>query len=416
MVNNMKLTVDRINGGVSAGRRYSDYAVLYRVNELARTLETTFAKSGVPYKILGGNRFYDRKEIKDMLAYLTLTHSRSDDQRLKRVINEPKRKIGIATVEAVEKIAEQTGQYMFDVMRGAHQYDALKKSADKLYAFTEIIMKNQPEDRPSAVLDRLFVDTGYREMLLGEGIEGASRIDNVNELIAGALEYEKRCEEAGEEPTVAGYLDEIGLVSDLDKYDDDADAVVLMTIHSAKGLEFPVVFLAGMEDGIFPSDRNIGNEAEMSEERRLAYVAITRAKEKLYISYAKERTMYGRFGTGMLSCFIRKELPMSLVERDRPAFSASSFGRSNSFGGWNSGYGKTSAPQKKAPAPTASSGAGRFGVKMLPVGSVVMHQSFGEGVIVSAKDISGDVLYEVDFGTVGTKKLLATYARLTLKK
>ena len=413
-----KYIIDRINGGVSAGRRYSDYAVLYRVNEMARTLETTFAKSGVPYKILGGNRFYDRKEIKDMLAYLTLTHSRSDDQRLKRVINEPKRKIGSATVEAVERIAEQTGQYMFDVMRTAHQYEALKKSADKLFAFTEIILKNEPGDTPSSVLNRLFIDTGYREMLINEGIEGASRIDNINELIAGAIEYEKRCEEAGEEAGVAGYLDEIGLVSDLDKYDDDADAVVLMTIHSAKGLEFPVVFLAGMEDGIFPSDRNIGNDAEMSEERRLAYVAITRAKEKLYISYAKERTMYGRFGTGMLSCFIRKELPMSLVERDRPSYSGStpSFGRNNSFGGWNSGYGRSSAPQKKTSSPTASSGAGRFGVKMLPVGSVVLHQIFGEGVILSAKDISGDVLYEVDFGAAGKKKLLATYARLTLKK
>ena len=422
-----KYIIDRINAGVRLGRKYSDYAVLYRINEMARSLETTFAKSGVPYKILGGNRFYDRKEVKDMLAYLTLTNSKTDDQRLKRIINEPKRKIGAATVEAVERLAEQTGQYMFGVMRAAHQYEALKKSADKLFAFTEIIMNAELSfSEPSVMLNELFISSGYKAMLEAEGIEGESRIDNVNELIAGAIEYEKRCREAGEEPSVAGYLDEVNLVSDLDKYDDEADSVVLMTIHSAKGLEFPVVFLAGMEDGIFPSDRNIGNEAEMSEERRLAYVAITRAKEKLYITYAKDRMMYGRFGTGMLSCFIRKEMPASLVERDRPTYSpfvpgrgvGAGYGKNTAYG--SSGFGRPQHAAGRAGNSSSSartpSGAGKYGIKALPVGSVVNHEMFGEGVIISAKDMAGDVLYEVKFAVAGTKKLLATYARLTLKK
>ena len=417
-----KYIIDKINRGVkSLGRKYSDYAILYRVNELARSLETSFAKSGVPYKILGGMRFYDRKEIKDILAYVWLVNSRNDNLRLKRIINEPKRKIGSATVEAVEAIAAAESVSMFEVMRNAGRYEALGKSCDKLLAFTEIILSAERKCRkPSELIDELFITSGYREMLIGEGFEGEGKKDNVNELIAGAIEYEKRCEEAGAEPTLPGFLEEIALVSDLDKYEEGQDAVVLMTVHSAKGLEFPIVFLAGMEDGIFPSAQNIGDEEEMSEERRLAYVAITRAKEKLYITYTKNRTMYGRTNYNILSGFIRTEVPEELIEKEAPA-------AKSGFFSWQRGAGKDSysrggrseisrVPDIFGTKSEAAKASEKYGIQRIPVGARVMHAVFGEGVILSAKDLSGDVLYEVDFGGAGKKKLMATFAKLTVKK
>ena len=412
--------IDRIRAGVNNfGRKYSDYAILYRVNELARNLETAFAKSGLPYKILGGMRFYDRKEIKDMIAYLSLVNSKSDNLRLKRIINEPKRKIGAATVSAVEQIAAIEGVSMFRIMETAGEYAALSKSAEKLSGFCRFINEvGETYNLPSDILKAFFEKSGYREMLKAEGFEGEGKIDNVNEFIAGALEYEKRCEENGEEATLPSFLEEITLVSDVDKYDENSDAVVLMTIHSAKGLEFPVVFLAGMEDGIFPSLQNMISENEMSEERRLCYVAITRAKEKLYITYAKNRLMYGRTSYNTLSGFVRCELPETLIDRVGQR-GASKFGYS-SVGAGSGARGFTYQPVSKNSelkrAPDLSSGAGsavRYGVKKLEEGTRVSHSKFGEGVILSARDLSGDILYEVDFKNGGRKKLMATYARLT---
>lgn len=407
--------LDRIHAGVRGeGRHYRDYAVLYRVNELARSLETSFAKSGIPYRILGGQRFYDRKEIRDMLAYLSLVQTHGDDLRLRRVINEPKRKLGSATVEAVAQLAHMEGISMFAVMERAQEYPILAKSQDKLLAFVELILSvGRDCDRPSAMLDALFTRSGYRDMLVAEGFEGEGKIDHVNELIAGALEYEKRSEAEGEEATLAGFLEEISLVSDVDKYDEAADAVVLMTVHAAKGLEFPVVFLAGMEDGIFPSAQNLGIEEEMSEERRLCYVAITRAKERLYITYARNRTMYGRTASNCLSCFVRQEIPETLLERDVPPAAPP-----RAPLGYGAGIRRRTPPDlgELHRAPEIRSGAGRrraeqFGVQPLPVGARVRHALFGEGEIVSARDLGGDVLYEVRFA-IGVKKLMATFAKL----
>ena len=413
--------IDRIQNGVrSGGRKYSDYAILYRVNELARSLETSFAKSAVPYRILGGTRFYDRKEIKDMIAYLSVINTGSDTLRLKRIINEPKRKIGAATVEALEEIANAEGISVYDVMKKAESYTSLGKSAKKLVEFVEMIESVKREDKnPSDIILEIFEKSGYRDMLAGEGFEGEGKIDHVNELVAGAIEYEKRCGENDTTPTLFGFLEEVALVSDVDKYDENADAVVMMTVHSAKGLEFPVVFLAGMEDGIFPSTQNMSEPTEMSEERRLAYVAVTRAKEKLFITYAKNRMMYGKTNYSMLSCFIRNEVPESLLDkqmprREPPRSTASYFGvqsaRAASAAPSRSEFNRT--PDMFASAKNAT-GVKKYGIEKLSAGMAVSHPTFGNGVIVSAKDMGGDMLYEVNFESVGTKKLMATFAKLT---
>ena len=431
-----KYIIDTITKSVrNDGAKYSDFAILYRINELARSLETVFAKSGVPYRILGGQRFYDRKEIKDMVAYLSLINSKQDNLRLKRIINEPKRKIGDATVEAIERIALSEGVCMYDILGRAEQYTALAKSAPKLRAFYELIEGLKPlVHSPAQLIGDLFERSGYREMLKSEGFEGEGKIDNINELIAGAIEYEVRMEDVddGRGATLAGFLEEISLVSDIDKYDENADAVVMMTIHSAKGLEFPTVFISGMEDGIFPSEQNIMSEVEMGEERRLCYVAITRAKNKLYITYTKNRTMYGRTSYNILSSFIRKEVPEELLIKEGGYRTSSLEYRRSYGGGYNSSYNKSGgasggfgygngykkselsrSPAGIGAAKPKSATASSFGVKKFEAGTRVRHTAFGEGVILSAKDLGGDVLYEVKFASVGVKKLMATYARLT---
>ncbi len=413
--------IEKINQGVrNQGKKYSDYAILYRVNELARSLETTFAKSGVPYRILGGTRFYDRKEIRDIVAYLSVINTPSDSLRLKRIINEPKRKIGSATVEAVEAIAFREGLSMYEVMRRSSEYVALAKSVDKLRAFTDMMDGVREEGGlPSDIIRRVFERSGYSDMLTSEGFEGEGKRDNVNELIAGAMEYEKRCKDADIEPTLSGYLEDIALVSDVDKYDENADAVVMMTVHSAKGLEFPIVFLAGMEDGIFPSEQNMRDEEELSEERRLAYVAITRAKDKLYITYAKNRMMYGKTNYNMLSSFVRHEIPESILENDRPRRepprAAVSYYRPQAYA--NTYRAPERSEIKRAPDiyPQKRMGASSFGIERLEAGTKVSHVMFGDGVVVSAKDMGGDILYEVDFDTAGKKKLMATFAKLVKK-
>ena len=416
--------IETITRAVKAGeRKYSDFAVLYRVNELARSLETSFTKSGMPYKILGSMRFYDRKEIKDIIAYLAVINSPSDALRLKRIINEPKRKIGDATVAAVEELASLTGRTAYDVMAHANEYDVLSKSADKLLSFVRMIEGIKGAHKlPSELIESVFVDTGYRAMLEAEGFEGEGRINSINEFKSAADEYERRCADAGEEATLSGFLEEVALVSDVDKYDEDADAVVLMTIHAAKGLEFPVVFLAGMEDGIFPSSQNIGEAEEMSEERRLMYVAVTRAKEKLYITHAKSRTMYGRTGYNLLSVFVREELPERLVMHDAPrkapprmsvGYGATPYYSKNSQSvAQQRARSEINRPPDIFSQPKKRAVAEDFGVERFSAGTRVEHAMFGIGTVASARDMGGDVLYEVSFDSGVTKKLMATFAKL----
>ncbi len=411
--------IDRINKGIkTGGRKYSDYAVLYRVNALGRSLQTSFAKSGVPYRVVGDMGFYDRKEVKDMIAYLAVLISPFDNLRLRRIINEPKRKIGQTTVDAIEEIAGSEGLSMYDVVKNSASYTALAKSAPKLSEFSGIIEKVKAEKTlPSEMITALFEASGYKAMLEAEGFEGESKTENIKEFIGAAVEYEDRCNSSGIEPTAQGFMEEISLVADVDKYDETADAVVLMTIHAAKGLEFPVVFLAGMEDGIFPSAQNIGEPSEMSEERRLAYVAITRAKEALYITHARNRMMYGKTGFNPLSRFIKDELPKNLVFEDAPRRPAR-----QSYGTYASSYNRYNERQNDfaefrrsveiSEKKRQRAGAAEYGITKFAVGSRVCHDMFGEGTVLSSRDMGGDVLYEVRFDNGQTKKLMATFAKL----
>ncbi len=414
--------IDRINNVVkNHGRKYSDFAILYRVNELARSLETTFTKSGVPYKILGAMRFYDRKEIKDMIAYLSVINSGDDSLRLKRIINEPKRKIGNVTVDTVETIAAMEGISMYAVMKRAKDYTVLGKNSEKLSSFVELIEKIKRENTiPSEIIKAVFEESGYRNMLAAEGFEGEGKIGYVTEFITAAEEYEKRCKENSEEPSLTGFLEEISLISDIDKYDENADAVVLMTVHAAKGLEFPIVFLAGMEEGIFPSGQHLTEEDEISEERRLAYVAITRAKEKLYVTHTRSRMMYGKTGYNPLSRFIKEEIPPKLVDEERPrkepprsipnyGIRTSEKERSGSFGMFTNEVKRSSFNFSQNQRPKGAQG---FGLEKFNDGTRVRHMIFGDGIIVSSKDMGGDILYEVQFDSGVTKKLMATFAKL----
>ncbi len=394
---------------VKEKKRYSDFAVLYRVNEISRHLETTFAKSGLPYRLLGGMRFYERKEIKDILSYLYLILNHNDDGRLMRIVNEPRRKIGDKTMETVRALAAEEGISCFAVMKNAAVYPALQKSADKLSAFTALIESfDAALLHPSVLLPQVMEKTGYMDMLRAGGEAMKSDIDNLNELVSAAVEYEAKAEA----PSLFGFLEETALVSDIDKYDENADAVVLMTIHSAKGLEFPTVFLAGAEEGIFPGSASISNPEEMSEERRLAYVAITRAKDKLYVTSAAERLLYGSTQHHRPSRFIAEEIPAHLKESYRPerrAPSPTPAHRNTAHSTQFTGGGELARRAATATAPTSF----RSRPTALSVGDRVRHLLFGTGEIIAVRPMGGDTLYEIRFDNGATKKLMATYAKLT---
>ena len=395
-------------------RSYSDFAVLYRVNAQSGNLENIFAKSGVPYRLLGGTRFYDRKEIKDILAYLCIVNNPADNLRLKRIINEPKRKIGETTVRAIEMISEYEGVSMIDAMRNAENYTAISKSAGKLREFVAMIdaFAELSKTAPLSVLfERVVTETGYKKMLEDGGEIEKDRLQNVEELISQAVEYQTNNPEA----TLSGYLEEVALVSDIDSYDDTADAVVLMTIHSAKGLEFPVVFLPGMEEGIFPGMQAALYPEELEEERRLAYVAITRAKERLYALHVRERLLYGKTQYNPQSRFLT-EIPEDYIENGQV--------KSRSAGAETQKEPEAAQParsNRKTPVISQeffkpsdlSSQVGRTtGYERFSTGDCVSHLTFGKGIVMSVKEMGADILYEIAFDKVGTKKLMATYAKL----
>ncbi len=400
-----RLIVNKVIQLVSNGRKYSDCAVLYRMNAQSQALETAFAKSALPYRVLGGLRFFDRKEIKDVLAYLFLIANHSDDLRLSRIVNEPKRKIGGATMDAVASIAEELGISKFEVMQSSMNYVALSKSAPKLMEFCTVIQRltKLSETAPlHQLVESTIVSTGYKQMLLDEGEEAEDRLKNLEELVSMAADYMERADE----PTLVGFLEEISLVADVDKYDENADAVVMMTMHSAKGLEFPIVFVPGMEEGIFPGMQSVTNPSDMEEERRLAYVAITRAREELYLYRARERMTYGRTQYNPESQFI-KEIPEELkvcvgdIQRrtvSSNALNAFSNVSTDSFATKFGGIKRDTAPKQTA---------------VLSAGDAVSHPMFGKGLILSATKMGADTLYEVAFDTVGTKKLMGTFAKLT---
>lgn len=398
-----KYIINKIIDGVSREkRRYSDFAVLYRMNAQSNSLETYFAKSGLPYRILGGIRFYERKEIKDIIAYLCVIKNPSDSVRLRRIINEPKRKIGETTVEAVLAIAATEGVTPFEVMENAPRYTALSKSAPRLADFVKMIreLRAISETAPvSELIKAVYERTGYKAMLEAQGFEGVDRIANVGELVTNAVNYENENPEA----SLEGFLEDVALVSDIDNYDEGADAVVLMTIHSAKGLEFPVVFVPGFEDGIFPSVQSSMDPEELEEERRLAYVAITRAKERLYCVHVRERMIFGKTQFNPRSRFI-DEIPEELIDlgyTPKPEPEATPKSKKQTI---------SREFFKKADL-TADVGRSASS-EQLEIGDRVSHYNFGEGEIISVKPMGADIMYEIIFDTAGTKKLMATYAKL----
>ncbi len=400
-----RFIADTILDAVQAGGRFRDHAVLYRMNAQSAALENVFVRSGIPYRIIGGFRFFERKEIKDVISYLSVINNPADAIRLRRVLNEPKRGIGETSVAKAMEIAGQLGLTLYEVLSHAGDYPALSRAASKMQAFCAMLdglIELSETASLHELLDETLSRTGYLDALRAEGPEAADRVDNVHELSSTILNYERDADE----PTLAGFLEEVALFTDLDNYDTESDAVVLMTIHSAKGLEFEQVYLCGMEDGVFPSNQCLfGSESELEEERRLAYVAITRAKRRLYLTRADTRMLYGSTGRNRPSRFL-DEIPEELCRSRSDAPPAFSFAASIS-------------PRRPAPARPATSGFRPAGspapsAPAVQVGQRVSHKTFGEGMVLSVTPMGGDTLLEIAFDRVGTKKLMSNFAKLTV--
>ena len=414
---------DAILKGVERGRKFADFAVLYRMNSQSGSFERTFAKSGIPHRIIGGTRFFDRREIRDMIAYLSVVNNPEDEIRLRRILNTPKRGIGDKTIDMASEIAQQVGESLFDTVRKADSYPALSRGAKKLVQFGEMMQtfvdKNESgQSLPSELYEELLETLGYEMALRTEEPDTAEeRIENVRELSSMLHRYEQ---EAGEEGSLSGFLEEVSLFTDIDNYEAGADAVVLMTIHSAKGLEFPVVFLPGWEEGVFPGNAVLYDPSQVEEERRLAYVAITRAREELYLYNAESRMIFGTTTRNRLSRFA-EEIPEELVERTRTRSFGAHPGVSFTPGA-HIPTGMTASEKRQS---VRAEQAGEFATQMYrphPVkpapagtfraGDTVCHRTFGAGVILTATPMANDTLLEIAFDKVGTKKLFANFAKL----
>ena len=403
----------KIMGAYGRGANWRDHAVLYRMNAQSNQLEYAFKRNGIPYRIIGGTRFFDRAEIKDVLAYLCVIAVPGDDLRLQRIVNNPPRGIGAKSVETAMDLARQNGTTLFDILDRADSFPDLNRSAPRMREFTAMIKSLQTfseNNTPDLLLDELLDKTGYVRMLEEKNtVEDTTRAENVRELKTSILGYMR---ESGDR-TLAGFLADVALYTDLDNYDKDSDSVVMMTIHSAKGLEFHTVFLVGMEETIFPGLRAIGEEEEMEEERRLCYVAITRAKKELYLVSARQRMLFGRTNVNKVSRFVdeippelidhknvprgygyherRQELGFEMPERQKPSYNPNSLRPA-----------PQKAPAKEAPA--------------FKTGDRVRHKAFGTGKIIKMSAMGGDHLIEVAFDTVGTKKLMLRAAAQHMEK
>ena len=397
----------------AGGKGMKDFAILYRTNAQSNALEYAMKRNGIPYRVIGGTRFFDRAEIKDMLSYLCVINNRADSLRLRRIINNPPRGLGAKAMEMAERLAEAENKPLYHIVSDPYSYAPLEKSAMKFLQFSAIIenlasLLEQGMSLPD-FYDEVVSRTGYGEMLTSKDTEeNKTRLENVRELKSSIHAYV----ENSEQPTLAGFLEEIALYTDIEQYNESDDAVVMMTMHSAKGLEFPHVFLVGFEDGLFPGQRSIGDAEEMEEERRLCYVAITRAKKSLTICYARQRMLYGRTSSSMPSRFL-KEIPDNCVVRKggfRPAqTAAASYDRSHSS------YNSHPKPRYHSESSLVSQKAS---VPMLELhqGEMVQHAAFGRGMVLTVTKMGGDALLEIAFDDIGTKKLMAKTASVYLKK
>ena len=404
---------DTIRAGVEQGRRWGDFAVLYRNNVLSDNIAAAFIRAGVPYRVYKGRDFFSRAEVRDMFAYLWVLENPADELRLRRIINVPARKIGDKSVETAAQAALENGMLLYDVVRNASQFPALSRGAAAMEKFGTM-MENLRQQREflslSELYDELLGQSGYLRALMEKGgAEEQGRIEHIEELKSYIVDYEEK--EAM--PTLAGFLESMALYTDADQTTEDEDAVLMMTMHAAKGLEFPVVFLAGMEDGLFPGFRATEREEDMEEERRLCYVAVTRAKEELFLTCAERRLLYGRTQYAHPSRFI-DEMPGELLDSNivaRRMFAsatqpdpglpraqvtrARSLSSASSLGG---------APKAAAPLPDFSPGCR------------VRHKAFGDGMVVSVKPMGGDALLEIAFDQKGTKRLMAKAAANFMQK
>lgn len=393
---------DTIMDSVKGGRKWSDHAVLYRMNAQSNAIERTFVRMGVPYRVIGGHRFYERKEIRDALAYLSVISNPADNIRLRRIINEPKRGIGATTINHAAQIAAGLGLSLYEVISHADEYEQLVRAAPRLRAFTQIIdgLAEAAEELPlNELFEKAMRDTGYLDSLALDRETYQDRLENIQELSSNLLRYS----EDNEEGDLNGFLEEVALMTDIDNYNEEADTVVLMTLHSAKGLEFPVVFIPGMERGIFPGIQSLYSASEMEEERRLAYVGITRAKERLYLTHARTRMLYGSTSHNAPSPFL-EEIPEGLVEEKRKVTLSQQKPPVQRAAKPKKTFDHSFGPA--APKPSAPAGSYR-------VGDTVGHKLFGTGVVLSAQPMGNDTLLEIAFEKAGTKKLMANFARLT---
>ena len=425
---------NKVLDNVAAGRALRDHVVLYRMNAQANAIERALVKSGVPYRVIGGHRFYDSQEVRDAMAYLRLIQNPADRISLRRVVNVPRRGIGDATMEHAIEIADGLGISLYKVLAHAAKYPDLARSAGKLKAFTDILddLRAKAADETVSVRD-LYVEmldkTGYLSMWEAEGEAESGRVENLKELESSLLSYELASPD--EHPTLSGFLEEAALMTDADNYDAGADAVTLMTMHAAKGLEFPIVFLPGLEDGIFPSQQSLFEPEKIEEERRLCYVAITRAKEKLYLMHASSRMLYGSTTRNRPSCFLG-DIGDSLTDRDdrRASFTPVRSPLRSSYGSFSKGHnrsypaeddpfpssprpkpvGRTFLQQQRAAAPVAATAAPAASWQ---VGDLVSHKTFGDGRITAISPMGNDTLLTIEFETVGVKRLMANFANLT---
>ena len=400
----------------SKGRNFKDYAILYRTNAQSNALEFALKRCGIPYRVIGGMRFFDRAEVKDMLSYLCVINNRMDNLRLRRIINNPPRGLGAKTIETAERLANAEGSGLYRIVSDPYSYGPMEKAAPKLLNFSALIEGlSQLLDEGMSLPDfyeEVMLQTGYVEMLQSRPTEeNKTRLENIRELKSSINTYVQNTDT----PTLAGFLEEIALYTDIEQYNDSDDAVVMMTMHSAKGLEFPHVFLVGFEDGLFPGMRAIGNGEEMEEERRLCYVAITRAKQTLTVSYAKQRMLYGKTSASLPSRFLR-EIPEDMIvrkggfSRERSYLASDPSPYQQQFQSFTERRSKPVNDFARCATPS------NIAYLELNKGDMVQHTAFGKGMVLSVMKMGGDALLEIAFDDIGTKKLMAKTASSHMKR
>ena len=401
-----KFVADTILESFKASGRYSDNAVLYRMNAQSNAVERMLVKCGIPYRVYGGMRFYDRKEIKDVTSYLAFINNHNDMLRFRRIINEPKRGIGDSTLALIEDISRDLKLSPFDVLRTCEEYAPLAKKTTALknaYQMFDFLTEKSEELPLDEFLDLLLDKTGYMDYL--KTMENAeTKIENVQELRSSMAKYMQEAEE----PSLSGFLEEVALFTEADRDDGSGDKVTLMTVHSAKGLEYDNIFVIGLDDGIFPSSRSFDSEEDMEEERRLAYVAITRARKKLYLTNASQRMLFGQTQRNVTSRFMR-EIGSDIIEKHDNA--AAMKNRLAEKDDTMTEVHSSTLQQQLARNKFHAGGPAKAAVEYT-AGEKVQHNIFGEGTILSVKKMANDAMLEIAFEKVGTKKIMANYAKL----